>query len=217
MVLLNVFLQRWLPSNRQCLLIVELWGGWVFCCSSSGPGLMALSLKCSSWLPTLSLAASLMCYIRVCILPFVKSVCTSYQTVSYPQPLVLCSEHSKPSLTMGWVLVQNNTFSKGAFDYMKLPSFCWTYSYNQLPPLITMQIFHMVSHFSVLLRGWSTHSISKSGSGKTLTWKMPLSGFFIVLVLFFRAVFRGVILYKLASLCEPQCPHQEKKGGWANP
>lgn len=104
---------------------------------------------------------------------------------SYPQPLVLCSEHSKHSLTMGWVLLQNNTFSKGAFDYMKLPSFCWTYSYNQLHPLIPMQIFHMVSHFSVLLRGWLTYSISKAGSGKTLTWKMPLSGFFVVLVLFF--------------------------------
>lgn len=83
-----------------------VWGGW---CSAVHLRVQVWwpFLKCSSWLPTLSLAASLMCYIRVCIL-FMKSVCTSYQTVKVtPQPLVLCSEHSKHSLTMGWVLLQS--------------------------------------------------------------------------------------------------------------
>ena len=60
---------------------------------------------------------------------------------SYPQLLVLCSEHSKPSLTMGWVLVQNNTFQKVLLTI-------WNYHHSVEPTVITSCIPWLPCKFS---------------------------------------------------------------------
>lgn len=126
--------------NSSVLAYCELWGGW---CS-------AVHLRAQVWWPflssvphglTLSLAASLMCYIRVCI-PTICKVCLYIlpDSKSYPQPLVLCSEHSKHSLTMGWVFSETILF-------LKVLLTIWNYHHSVEPTVITSCIPWFLANF----------------------------------------------------------------------